>query len=429
MAPWIAGQRRAFLVLTNDCGDDVEDRISKLLKDKRLRDLENVLLVGDLSAIPVKYRDNPMLGKDSVIEMEPLTPSDNEPYTFSVGRLFGEGPEGAAQLTLQLARQRLLANSNPDKRSVLVASNPGGYLPLLETFSRTTALEFRNAGYQTTTLFDKALTAESLRREMPRHDIILWEGHHNTLIRDWRMPDWDEALPNSLVMLQSCLALQETKAQPLLRRGAVAVVGTSTRTFSASGGAMSLAFFDALLYDHQTVGASLRQAKNFMLAYSILKQRKLGDEAKRVGANQRAAWSFTLWGDPTLTLPEPPPAEESRAPVRHEVHGNIITLRVPEKLLDRVQTTKYQVQMPANGRLAGLTRKDNDDDNVPLVPFLFAEVHLPLAPDGKHPVLKSKLPAAHHVFCWDARRRTGYLLVEPRSLDERELHFHVTWEE
>jgi hypothetical protein len=425
LAPWIAGQKRAALLLTNDAGENVEDRVHALVRDRRLREVENVLLVGGLDAIPVKRRPNPIPdGKDAAIEMEPLTPADNDPYTFAVGRLFGDSP---AVITQQLARQRLLG-TGPGPRSALVASNAGGSLPLLETFSRNTAQELRNAGYRTTTLIGKDLTRDALRQQMPRNDIILWEGHQSTLIKDWAMPEWDEPLPGSFVVLQSCMALQEAKAQPLLRRGAVGVVGSSTRTFSASGGAMSLAFFNALLYDDQSAGAALRQAKNFLLAYSLLKEKRLGEEAKRTGANQRAAWSFSLWGDPTFTLPAPGKPDEARTPVRHEVRGDTIVVKVPDKPLDHVSSDKYGVRMPPNGRLAGLIRKENDEDKLPLVPFLFVEVHLPAAPDGKVPRLKSKLSWSHHVFCWDQRRKCGYLLAEPHTIEENELRFQVIWE-
>ena len=101
------------------------------------------------------------------------------------------------------------------------------------------------------------------------------------------MPDWDEPTAPSFVFLQSCLALTEEKAQPLLRRGAVGVVGSPVRTYSASGGACSLAFFDALLYDDQSLGGGLRQAKNFLLAYALLKEKRLGKDAKRT-RRQRA---------------------------------------------------------------------------------------------------------------------------------------------
>ena len=58
--------------------------------------------------------------------------------------------------------------------------------------------------------------------------------YQDVLIKDYAFPTWDEPLPPSLVFLQSCLALTESKVHPLLRRGAEAVVGSSTRIYSAS---------------------------------------------------------------------------------------------------------------------------------------------------------------------------------------------------
>jgi hypothetical protein len=242
------------------------------------------------------------------------------------------------------------------------------------------------------------------------------------------MPEWGEPLPPSLVFLQSCLALQDWKAQPLLSRGAVAVIGTSTRTYSGSGGACSLAFFNAILYDDATLGGALRQAKNFLLAYAILKEKRLGKDAQRTGANLRAAWAFTLWGDPTLKLPKPRALNEPREPVRREVHGSTIHLMLPPEPHDKVKSAKFQAQMAPNARLAGLVRKDGDADGQPLVPLVFAEVYLSKAPPGATPVLHSKLPAGNYVFNWDARRRCGYLLAEPRSRDTEELKFRVEWQ-
>src|SRR5262249_9562034 len=159
-------------------------------------------------------------------------------------------------------------------------------------------------GYQTTALFGHEVTKEKVREQLPQQDVFLWEGHHNTMAHDYGLPDWPEPLPESLVFLQSCLALCRAEAYPLLERGAIGVVGSSTRTLSALGGACSLAFFDALLYDGQSLGGSLRQAKNFLLAYSLLKEKRLGKQAKLSGANLRSAWAFSLWGDPTLKLPQ-----------------------------------------------------------------------------------------------------------------------------
>ena len=109
-------------------------------------------------------------------------------------------------------------------------------------------------------------------------------------------------------------------------------------------------------------------------------------------------------------------------------HGNTITVTLPAQTHDKVVTAKYQAAMAANARLAGLVRKHKDEDGQPLVPLVFAEVHLPHAHPGTTPRLSSRLPASHYVFCWDPRRHSGYLLVTPRAQDEGELRFHVHWE-
>jgi hypothetical protein len=424
LAPWLALCHKAPLLLTNPAGDDVETVVGAAVKHKEFRPADAVLIAANREAVPMRVRPNPVAGDhDQLIEMEPLTPEGNEPFSFAVGRIFHDD---RAVVSLMLARQRLLAESRGPRRA-LIASNPGGGLPLLETFSRNTAKEFQNAGYETTTQFRDGVSKDDLRRALPAQDIFLWEGHHSTLIREFKVPDWDEPAVPSFVFLQSCLALTEEKAQPLLRRGAVGVVGSPVRTYSASGGACSLAFFDALLYDGQSVGGGLRQAKNFLLAYAQLKEKRLGKDAKRTGANLRAAWAFTLWGDPTLTLPRPERPPGALAGVKHEVQGNSIVVSLPEKKHDKVASNKFQVEMPPNARLAGLIRKEADDAERPLVPFVFAEVSLPKAPAGRVPELHSKLPASHYVFCWDERRRTGYLLVTPRARDERELRFSVSW--
>ncbi|HMC67432.1 MAG TPA: C25 family cysteine peptidase [Gemmataceae bacterium] len=420
LAPWIALQRRAALLLTRDDGEDARAIIDAALTHPRLRRADNLILVADLKAIPPEKRPNPLDGKDTHIEMEPFTPLARQPFTFATGRLFHEDPGVVA---LMLARQRLLRTA---PRKALVAGNPAGGLPLLEAVSRNTSKELQNCGYETTTMFGGEVSKDELRRLLPDHDIFLWEGHHNTLIKDYAFPEWSEPMQPALVFLQSCLALHEWKAEPLLRRGAVGVVGSSTRTYSASGAAFSLAFFDSLLYEHHSLGGALRQAKNFLLAYSLLKEKRLGGDAKKTGANLRSAWAFTLWGDPTLELPT---AEAPNlAPVRHEVHGNTIIIRLPETAYEKVTTAKLEAQMRPNARLAGLLRKDLEEDSHRLVPFIFAEVRLPRAPDGKQPRLRTRLPDQHWVFCWDRRRRCGYLLVTPRARDQDQLRFHVEWQ-
>jgi hypothetical protein len=424
LAPYLAVQKHAPLLLTNAAGTDVESLVQAAVKKRDLHAVDALVLVADLKAIPVKTRANPIpTDKDKFIEMEPFTPDGLEPFSFAIGRLFHQEP---GVFALLLARERLLTAARTP-RKVLVASNSGGSLPLLETVSRNTVKEFRNAGYETTALFGKDVTRDDLRRLLPEHDVFLWEGHHNTLICDWEFPKWDESLPPSLVFLQSCLALAEWKTQRVLRRGAVAIVGSSTRVYSASGAACSLAFFDGLLYDNQPVGGALRQAKNFLIAYAKLKEKRLGKDAQRTGANLRSAWAFTLWGDPTLHLPSTERPANSLDAISHEVHGKTIVLKLPEVAYDKVSTSKYKGQMFPNGRLAGLITKDKDEDLSPLVPFVFAEVKLPKGPAGQTPTLHSRIPSSHWVFCWDGRRRCGYLLVTPRAKDGQELRFHVEW--
>jgi Peptidase family C25 len=423
LAPWLAVQKRAALRFTNRAGDGATAVIRAALDDPRLRGVETLLLVADLKAIPPERRPNPVPGKDAFIEMEPMTPAGSEPYTLATGRLFHRD---RALVPLLLARQRLIRTAGP--RKALIVSNPGGGLPLLETFSRNTAKELRNTGYETTALFNGAVSRDGVRRLLPEQDVFLWEGHHATMVRDYGMPEWTEPLPPALVFLQSCLALNVDEAYPFLQRGAVAVVGTSTRTYSASGGACSLAFFDALLYEGRPLGECLRQAKNFLLAYALLKEKRLGEDAKLRGANLRAAWAFTLWGDPTLRLPRPEPPADALPPVRHEVRGHSITLSVPERSYEPVRNPPFHAQLLPNARLAGLLHKGPDDGTRRLVPFLFAEVKLPKAPAGQAPRLSSRIPSDHWVFCWDGRRGTGYLLVTPRAKDRDTLRFHFEWE-
>lgn len=422
LAPWIAGQRRAALAFTNDRGDDATAAIRSTLAHAELSHADNLIIVGNLDAIPTEKRPNPMAGKDMQIEMEPMTPAGAEPFSLATGRLFHRE---LAVVPLMLARQRLLEHAQ-GARKALVVSNPGGTLPLLETFSRHTAREFRNNGYATTTLFDDA-TPDAVRDFVQHCEVFLWEGHHRTLTEQFGMPRWQEPLQPSLVFLQSCLALDETETRGLLRRGAVGLVGSATRTYSASGGAFTLAFFNAMLYDRTSLGGSLRQAKNFLLCYTLLKEKRLGEKATLTGANVRSSWAFTLWGDPTLRLPSAEPPAGAITPIRQQVKGNTILLSLPPRAYDVVHVDRFTAEMMPNARLAGLLTPDGEDSKR-LVPFLFSEVPLPQVPAGKSPILSSRLPERNYVSVWDSRRRTVYILAVPRVKDSEEVRFRVAWE-
>src|SRR5439155_20147634 len=125
-------------------------------------------------------RDNPAKGKDERIDVEPWIPEDDL-VSLASGRLFHDD---RAVVPLMLARQRLLECA-PGPPKILIASNPGDGLPLLETFSRNTGRELANAGCQVTGRYGKEdLTAKELRELLPQQDVFLWEGHYRTLIDD-----------------------------------------------------------------------------------------------------------------------------------------------------------------------------------------------------------------------------------------------------
>jgi hypothetical protein len=423
LAPWVAIERSAPLLLTSPRGDDADAVVRAALKHPDQAHAESLIIVANLSAIPMERRPNPVEGgKDPFIEMEPVTPKRTEPFTLATGRLF-HSDRGV--VLLMLARPRLLAAAGPCK--ALVVSNPSGDLPLLEVFSRNTAKELRNAGYETASYFGAGVDRNDIRRLLPEQQIFLWEGHHETLVRRFGLPAWDEPRRPALFFLQSCLALKEETALPILERGAIGVIGSSTRTYSASGGALTLCYFDALVYEDRALGDALRQAKNFLLTYAALKEKRLGDEAKLSGANLRSAWAFTLWGDPTLKLPRPQPPADALPAVRHEVRGNTLVLKLPAQAYDKVKAGEFFVEMIPNARLAGLVTKEGGDDSRRVLTLVFAEVRLPAGPAGKTPRLTSKLPARNWVFNWDARRSCGYLLVLPRTRDTGELRFQVEW--
>jgi Peptidase family C25 len=430
LAPWLAARRRAALVLTEHDGGSIAHLVEQVTDHPECRRADSVVLLGDLGAIPMEKRPNPLPGKDVETEMEPLTPTGGEPFRFAVGRLFHRD---AGFVLLQLARSRLFAEG-AGPRKALVASNPGGGLELLETFSRNSARELANRGWQTTARFRNDVRPDELRRLLPDQGFFLWEGHHDTLIKNWGFAGWDEPLKPSFVFLQSCLALAEDKAGLVLERGAVAVVGSSTRMYSGSGGAFALAYLDALLYEGKSAGEALRHAKNFLLAYTLLKEKRLGEAAKLSGANLRSAWAFSLWGDPALPFPSTRgpedglPAVRNRVAVRKTAQGSEyeVVLSRPAEGYDRLTVGKYEARFQPNARLAGLLQP-GEDASRRLVPFLFAEVELSAAPDGRKPELTSRLPEKNWVFLWDAGRKAGYLLVTPRPKDEGELRFRIKW--
>src|SRR5262249_42797761 len=157
--------------------------------------------------------------------------------------------------------------------------------------------------------------------------------------------------------------------------------------------------------EEQSLGGSLRSAKNYLVALSLLKEKRLAEGAKMSGANVRSAWAVTLWGDPTVKLPAPPRPDGALPAARPSPHGRNLVLAVPEKTYPAVKVDRFQTNMAPNARLAGLLTASEDSEDVKsLVPLLFAEVSLPRAQEGKVPRLSSRLSSKNYVWLWDERR-------------------------
>ena len=425
LAPWITLQKHGVLLLTNEAGDNVKALAQDILAKPETSGADALVLAGDPQAIPMERRANPLAGKDEFIETEPLTPANGEPITFATGRIFNDDP---AIVALMLARPCLWQQHPEASHRALVVSNPGGSLPLLETFSRTTAMELKNRGFQVDSFFGDEANRAEVRASLPKQTLFLWEGHHSTLIRDYEVHHWTEPLWPSIIFLQSCLALDRPKVLPFLERGAVGVLGSSSRTFSGSGGALSLSYFEALAYEKQSAGGALRHAKNFLLCFARLKEKRLGKDTKFTGANLRTALAFTLWGDPTMHVPPPALPDDTLPPVTHHLRGHSLVISLPEQHFAKVASNRYEARTLPDERLAGLLTKTAADNKKPLVPLIFREIHFAKAA-GKVPTLHSRLPGANWVFMFDARRNTGYLLIRPRAKDTEQIRFTVSWDD
>src|SRR5439155_3989777 len=133
LAPWFAVRRRAALLLTNEAGDNGAALVRTALDNPALAPADVLVIMANLTALPMERRPNPAAGKDEWISMQPMTPVGAEPFTLATGRLFHDD---LGVIALALARQQLLHSGAPKMaRKAMIVSNPGGGLALLETFS------------------------------------------------------------------------------------------------------------------------------------------------------------------------------------------------------------------------------------------------------------------------------------------------------
>ncbi|MFO0926994.1 MAG: hypothetical protein U0736_08120 [Gemmataceae bacterium] len=149
-------------------------------REKRLAGVDTLILAGDLQALPVEQRPNLIPGdrtRSSRWSRSPRAASCRSP-TPSAGC---STPTGRSSRSCSPA-----SGCWPSRRrtGVLVASNPGGGLSLLETYSRNTVNELQRR-LRRDRPFGRELTGRRAAQELPHHEVFLWEGHRNTLVKDW----------------------------------------------------------------------------------------------------------------------------------------------------------------------------------------------------------------------------------------------------
>lgn len=202
------------------------------------------------------------------------------------------------------------------------------------------------------------------------------ESHHTGTTTQEYFPNVEieqlEGLP--FVILQSCHSLEEGVAKQVFSIGGVAVMGSVTNIHSASGSAFIKAFCDGLIYRGDTPGEALRDARNYFLCLSSLKEQRGHQEMAKV---YRVAMSFCLWGDPELRIINGP-YKPSRKPVSAAFIGSdTIRISTPRRRLPESRNEKYFTRMFPGSQVAGIVKRLKDKEARRLMPIYFFRLPLP----------------------------------------------------
>ena len=333
-----------------------------------------------------------------------------QPCVYRVGRITGATLDAASLLAAN-GQSRKAVSATAAPASWMMANVGEKNLPLLECLARSTERNCLAHGWQMTSCFGPQkgpINTGPVRAA----EVIIYQGHTADLGKFTAVRQQLPTLPPSLFLLQGCFTLRDAETLNVLRSGAAGAVGATSNMYSASGGAFAGVFLDSLLGRHDA-GTSMMVARNYLLALTLLKEKRGHLQA---GRPLRAAMTFSLWGDPTW---EPhgkvnaPPALNGVRAVRH---GPRVDLQIPASWLDESRAGPYFADIPMDGRLAGIyTTKTGKSDERQLVPLYFAVLPIENWGGDAPPQLSSKLPAAEWVSLWDARNRWLYLLVRGKT--------------
>jgi hypothetical protein len=383
-----------------------------------------VTLVGDSLALPLRETaDVDQLARGVARPRVHKVPAFVDPAGLAADRAVGRlAALDVFDLSRWVAR---LVHPPAGPASALLFANADDKFLLGEAISGATARELQNAGVNVDAYYRDAITPARIRSELPRHSLVIWEGHPRDLtLDDDALPAPEVGLPPATFFLQGCYTLDRSDPYVLVERGADAVIGTYMAVYSASGSAFAKAFLDGQLYRGETAGEALASARNYLLATVELRRRRGHDDWRK---SLRAATSFDLWGDPTAP-PELRPERPKVPPVRAELSGDRLVVRVPPRRLPPSTGGTYLADVRPNGQLSALNRKRKYGPERRLVELYFAEVRVPPAL-GPAPVVEGPYDPGLFAWVFAPRTRTLSLVVHEKALVDRErggvLHFRL----
>jgi hypothetical protein len=422
LMPQYAVLHRAAVAFLDDRSDD-EAELDRLLH--RYPSVQYVTLWGDTDALPDIEVEDPVSAAglqtrlaEGKFPVQPLSGlARREPCRFRVGRITGDSRSAVSLLVARSLRRP----PRPDGPSqALVLANVDEQLPLMETITRTTAETIEQAGWRMHALYGWRAAWHHRPGIRWGADLVLYEGHTANLQEAVPFDLERDPVAPGLYVFQGCRTLVQPQVAALIRNGAAGVVGTTTKTYSASGSALAKAFVDAMLLDGMDAGTSLMVARNFMLALAQLGERRQHRHTSKI---VRGGMTFALWGDPTWSPPLPARSPETVRRVTAVRNGSAIELHIPDRDAwpPSVAAGEYAARIPLGAKLAGWYEwEDAERTRRQLPPLYFAVLPLPDYDAAEAPNLSSHIAANRWTAVWDSRNRWLYLLVHSARSDRDE---------
>ncbi|HEY0839352.1 MAG TPA: hypothetical protein VGD74_04140 [Vulgatibacter sp.] len=373
-----------------------------------------VTIVGDHLGVPMRHMediDQLAAGKSDprVHKIPPFVEPRETAADRAVGRLAALDPYDLSRWVVRMLHDVV---ERGDGKGALILANADHKFILGEAISRTTSSELANSGVRVESFYRDEITPDLIRKELPGHGLVLWEGHPRDLtLDDDALPAPESSLPPATFFLQGCYTLDRSDPYVLIERGANGVIGTYMAVYSASGSGFARAFLSSQLHGGETAGEALASARTYLLATVELKKRRGHRDWRKT---LRAALSFDLWGDPSAPLPVRA-GKPKKAAVSASIRGDRITMRVPAARLPRAEAGPYNAEIRPGAQLSALYDVDEAVPGRRLVELFFAEVTLP--PEmGDDPQVTA--PYGDSTFAWvyAPRTRKLSLLVHEAAL-------------